>query len=290
MVRRIIFVILFFGVYYFCHQQTDGFQVVKIISHLPPFPRWKTPLPTTEEVQTLQAVFSQPFYYLASGGQCYAFVSQDGRLVLKLFKMHNIRQYPFLERRSLPGILDLYRIKFLNVQKQKLDRVFSSSILAYEKLKDESGLLFLNLNPSDQFKDLKVTLYDKIGVQHHLDLAKIPFALQHKADPVFPTLRFHLMHKDISSCKRTIDAIVQCLMARYQKGVVDLDPAVRRNIGLLKDKAITIDIGSFKQTTELNILEELKIDTQRLKKWLLKHSPALAEYLEKSIHDKEENK
>lgn len=273
----------------FCHVQTDGFQIVKIISRLPAFSEWEIPPPSLQEFSSLKTSLSQPFYYLGSGGQCYAFISQDGQLVLKLFKLHNIRQYPWLYRFSLPGVLDLYRVAFLNMQRQKLERLFSSSHLAYEKLKEESGLLFLNLNPSPRFEDLKITVIDKIGISHSFNLARIPFALQYKADKVFLTLRRHLLHKDMVASKHVIKEIVNCLTARYQQGIVDLDPAVRRNIGLLQERAIAIDIGSFLASSNLNspdkIKQELQKDTRRLRKWLLKRSPELSSYLDGLINE-----
>jgi hypothetical protein len=278
---------LFWGTSRLCHLQTEGFQIVKIISRLPAFSQWETPVPSSEEFNNLKTIFSQPFYYLGSGGQCYAFISQDGRLVLKLFKMHNIRQYPWLYHVSFPGVLDRFRVAFLKMQKQKLERVFSSSYLAYEKLKEETGLLFLNLNPSPHLEELKVTVVDKIGVHHPLSLVNVPFALQYKADKVFPTLRYHLLYKNSAAMQKVIKEIVKCLTTRYQKGILDLDPAVRRNIGLLQDRAITIDIGSFHSTTQPSspeqIKQELQKDTRRLRKWLLKRSPESSSYLDRLI-------
>ena len=269
----------------FCHIQTQGFQIVKIVSHLPSYSQWETPAPSPTEMSQLKAVLSQPFIYFDSGGQSYAFLSQDGRFVLKLLKMHNVRQYPALYRIGLPGVLDRLRVQFLLWQKQKLERVFSSSHLAYTQLKEESGLLFLNLNPAPVYTEVEITLIDNLGIQHRLDLAKVPFALQYRADRVFTTLRLHLLHKDIPSCRKVIEDVVSCLQARYEKGIVDADPAVRRNIGLLKDRAIAIDIGSFFLPTCLQPKEELRKDTRRLRKWLQKRSPELAAYLDRLVSE-----
>lgn len=275
----------FWAVSKFCHFQTRGFQTVKIVSHLSPSPQWETPLASPNEMARLKAIFSQPFYYFGSGGQSYAFLSQDGQVVLKLFKMHNIRQYPLLYHLALPGVLDRFRIAFLQWQKQKLKRVFSSSRLAYTELKESSGLLFLNLNPAPQYKDLEIILIDNIGVQHCLNLAKIPFALQYRADPALAALQFHLLHKDLYSCRKVLNNVVDCLMARYQKGIADIDPSVRRNIGLLKDRAISIDIGSFFYCRELEPKNELLKDTRRLRRWLKRRCPELAVYLDQLINE-----
>lgn len=272
----------------FCHFQTQGFQTVKIISHLPSSPQWETPAASSDEMARLKTIFSQPFSYFGSGGQSYAFLSQDGQVVLKLFKMHNVRQYPYLYRLALPGILDGWRISLLHWQKKKLERIFSSSRLAYTELKEESGLLFLNLNLAPEYNELEITLIDNIGIRHRLNLAKIPFALQYRADPALDALRFHLQHKDLLSCRSVIKSIVACLNDRYKKGITDIDPSVRRNIGLLKDRAISIDIGSFFHSPHLKPKKELIKDTRRLRQWLKKRSPELAGYLDALINEHEE--
>jgi hypothetical protein len=283
--KLLIAICSFWAVAKFCHGQTKGFQTVKIVSRLSPSPQWETPLASPNEMARLKAIFSQPFSYFGSGGQSYAFLSQDGEVVLKLFKMHNIRQYPLLYRLSLPGVLDRFRIALLQRQKQKLNRVFSSSRLAYTELKQASGLLFLNLNPAPQYKELEITLIDNIGVYHRLDLANIPFALQFRADPALAALRFHLLHKDLYSCRKVLKNVVDCLMERYQRGIADIDPSVRRNIGLLKDRAISIDIGSFFYRRELEPKAELLKDTRRLRRWLKRRCPELAVYLDELINE-----
>ncbi len=284
--KTFLAVFLFLTISHFCHQQTDGFQLVKVVSHLPPAEEWETASCPILDEEKLKIILSQPFSYLASGGQCYAFISEDKSLVLKLFKMHHLRQYPLLYRLRFPGMLDTWRIKFLHFQKQKLQRVFSSSHLAYTKLKDETGLLHLKLN-SIPSSELEVLLIDKIGIAHRLNLAEVPFALQYRADNPFKMLRLHLLHKDFVAAKEVIREIFECLTARYEKGIRDLDPALRRNIGLLKNRAIAIDIGSFFPATSPISNEEKKQelfnDTRRMRRWLQKRSLELTGYLDHLI-------
>lgn len=284
----VIAAFLFYSTEKFCHKQTDGFQTVKIISDIPYSLEWETGSIASKDSSKLQELFSQPFHYLDSGGQSYAFLSQDEKVVLKLFKMHHLRQYPWLYRTHLPGLLDSYRIQFLLYQKQKLQRAFSSSTIAYNALKEETGLLYLNLNvPRADFATLRIKLIDKLGIAHELDLCHIPFVLQYRADNAFKTLRVHLGHKDIPAAKQVIKEIIDCLKARYQKGIKDLDPALRRNIGLIKDRAIAIDIGAFFQTdvpmSQEEMKQELTDDTRRMRKWLKKRSLELTAYFDSLI-------
>ncbi len=273
---------LFWMVAKFCHQQTDGFQIAKIISSVNASTDWDVP---AQDLELLKAIFSQPFTFLDSGGQCYVFISKDGRLVLKLFKMHHLNPYAFLFR-PFPGLTDHLRLRYLLFRKQQLDQVFSSSKLAFIQLKKETGLLFMNLNPSDQ--EIPLTLIDKLGIAHHLNLAHIPFVLQFRADNPFHQLRLHLKHQELDAAKQVIKTMTDCLIARYQKGIRDHDPALRRNLGLLKDRAIALDIGSFYISTPLSSAEqqqELFQETRRMRQWLQKRSPALADYLDSLIEN-----
>lgn len=280
---------LFWTTSQFCHRQTDGFQISKISSYLPFQTEWEIRAPSLSEKENLRNIFSQPFTYLDSGGQCYAFLSEDKKTVVKLYKMHHLRQYPFLYRWKLPAIFDSWRQRFLLSQKQKLERVFSSSHLAYTALKEETGLIYLNLNPTSDLDDLELHIVDKIGIRHRLSLSHIPFALQYRADNPFKKLRSQLAHHDLEGGKQTINEIIACLTARYEKGIKDLDPALRRNIGLLQDRAIAIDIGAFfSNPTPLSAAEkqqELFNDTRRMRRWLQKRSLVLMNHLDQLIQD-----
>jgi hypothetical protein len=120
-----------------------------------------------------------------------------------------------------------------------------------------------------------------------LPLAQIPFALQYRADNPFKRLRSHLLHRDLNAGKKVVDEIFECLTTRYEKGIKDQDPALRRNIGLLKDRAIAIDIGSFSASSTTLTIEEKKQgllqDTHRMRRWLQKRSLELMNYLDQLI-------
>jgi hypothetical protein len=288
---RISFVLLaavcFYAIGKFCHRQTDGFQIAKIHSTLPRNPDWEIPAAEGLDQEALKALFSKPFTFLGSGGQCYAFVSSDGKFVIKLFKMHHLRQYPFLEKLPLPSVFDRLRNELLSFQKERLNRVFSSSTIAFNTLKEETGLLHLSLNPNPALNALHITLIDKLGIAHKVQLSDVPFAIQYRADNAFQTLRFHLKHKDLYSAKKVVREIVTCLSNRFEKGIEDNDPALRRNIGLLKSKAIFIDIGSFATANTPLSREDAKNklieDTERMRSWLKKRSPELTAYFDSLV-------
>lgn len=275
LLRGLIAGFLFFQIKSFCHRQTDGFQLHKIRSEHPFRKEWQT-----AGFEELPSLLSQPFTYLGSGGQSYAFVSQDRKVVLKLFKMHHLHQYPFLEHLPLPSPLSHLRDRLLKNQKEKLDNLFASCHLAFDQLKEEAGLLHLQLNPRPD-STLCVTIIDKIGIAHSLSLTDIPFALQLYAKNPFKELRLHIKRGEIQQAREIVKGIVDALKTRYEKGILDRDPALRRNIGLLDHRALFIDIGAFALSpiSEQQRQEQLSRETRRMERWLAKRSPELKKYL-----------
>ncbi len=266
-----------------CHTQTDGFQLTHITSPLAASPHWELPSLKEEEKAALKETLSRPFTYLDSGGQTYAFLSEDGRTVLKLFKMHHLTQYSFLYERGFLGVADLLRLQLLSLQKCKLFRAFDSSALAYLRLKEQTGLLYLNLNPNPALQNFHVTLIDKLGIHHKIDLSHTPFALQLYAQNAFKVLRKHIKNHDLEAGKKVIKEILTCLKERHAQGIIDIDPSLRRNMGLIQNRAIAIDIGAFFMVPHPLSSEELASDTLRMHRWLEKRSSELTAYFDKEL-------
>ena len=127
-VKILVFLLCFACVERFCHKQTHGFQLHKIRSSLSFTPEWDVqPLPNSE-MQTVKTALTQPYYYLDSGGQCYAFVSADGKYVLKFFKHHHMRQ---------KSLLPLFQA----TREKRLQGIFTSCILAYNRFREGTRLL-----------------------------------------------------------------------------------------------------------------------------------------------------
>lgn len=285
--KLILFCLLLFPIKRFCHQQTDGFTLTKVTSSFPPSPSWELPILQKEEERKLESLLSQPFIFLGSGGQMYAFLSEDKKTVLKLYKMHHLISYSWLEKLPLPSYLDRYRTAFLENQRKKRENLFNSSYLAMTELKEQTGLIYLQINPHPN-SYLTVQLIDKLGIPHQLALNKTPFVLQEFADNPFKKLRQDIKNNDLLSAKKTIQQMIDCLTERYKKGILDTDPALRRNLGLFKDRAIFIDIGSFLPSIHsepLPISDLLYQDTRRMNRWLQKRSLPLKLYLDQLIEE-----
>ncbi|NGX39055.1 MAG: hypothetical protein KR126chlam1_00375 [Chlamydiae bacterium] len=242
LVKLLLLALVIYYVPKFCHKQTDGFMIGKIHSHLPFDPRWE--VEDSEEVN-LSNLFSQPFTYLASGGQCYAFVSADEKYVVKFFK-HHLRRLPFLVKHlPLPSSLAEKRADQLARRKKKLLRDFRSYKLAYEELKEETGLIFVHLNST---KDLNCSavLIDKLGIRHTVNLDQVEFILQKKGTLALSYLD-DLIHKgELEKAKEGVESLVNLVLSRCQKGIFDEDAKIHRNFGFVDGQAMLIDVGRLK--------------------------------------------
>ena len=271
---------LFFAIERFCHKQTAGFSLNKIGSASP------VPLIPLSASGEYNVFFDQPYHFLGSGGQCYAFLSEDGSTVLKLFKNHHVRFWNWLSSFSLPGQLDFFRRQFLEKNKHQSPAFFESCCIAFKDFKDRSGLIYLHLGKTVHLNK-KLTLYDKIGVVHQIDLDQVDFALQKRVEMPREKLRTLIQKNDLNEAKACIDSIVGLILERCQKGIRDRDPNIRKNLGFIGTHAVEIDLGSFtKEETQKQpevYLAELEQNTEKLNKWLERHSPELAFYLSERI-------
>lgn len=154
----LISLILFFVLPHFLLRKLTGrFSLCGISSQLEFNPAWETPRPSEEELSDLKRLFQQKFTYLDCGRQCFAFRSEDGKYVLKFFKLSLRRLPDGLMYLPLPNKLDQLREKTVAFKKSKLKRDFDSYVLAYNELREETGLIFVHLNKTD-FLNQTVTM------------------------------------------------------------------------------------------------------------------------------------
>jgi hypothetical protein len=245
----------------FCHRQTEGFRLGHIASDLPYNPSWETS--ALIETQLLE----QPFHFLGSGGQCYAFLSEDGTTVIKFFKHHHMRPDSWIQKEE---------------KHKRLETLFTSCALADRALKEETGLIYTHLNPTSCFKKT-LTLIDKIGVAHEIDLDHTTFVLQKRATLLYDTLLEAIDQHQMQKGKEIIDSLVHLLITRCKKGIADHDPHVKRNFAWLENRVIELDVGSFYPHPFLSdpaaYKPQIAHELRKLKSWLEVRCPELADFL-----------
>src|ERR1700722_14068427 len=121
----------FFGLKRFCYEQTDGFALNKISSHLAYDARWESPAHLKQD-GGLRTILAQPFTYLGKGAQCYVFVSQDQQYVIKFFRVSHIEAPRWLKNLPLPSLLEPWRQQKIAVKESKREKDFSSYQFAFQ--------------------------------------------------------------------------------------------------------------------------------------------------------------
>jgi hypothetical protein len=235
----------------FCHSQTEGFEVRKIVAQLPE----KSSSPSN-----CSHLLQGNFRLFGSGGQSYAFISEDGKTILKCFKQHHLTE-------------------------KKRRKLQESCSLAFHELKTETGLLAIHLEATEDLPP--VTLIDRLGIAHKIDTNTLSFVLQKSAAPLDQTIDACLARQDTPSAEKLIDSFVEITAARYKKGIGNRDPRFQRNCGVIDGKVIAIDIGSFSKKPEIanprTYKDAVRAELGKFHLWIHNTHPELLSYLNASI-------
>jgi hypothetical protein len=261
----------------FCYRQTDGFALYKICT-----PSYYEGLEAPYDPE-IANILDQPFYYLAKGAQSYVFASEDGKAVIKFPRVYHLRPPLWMDLLALPLPLQPYRVQKMIDKRGELETDFHSYEIAFEEMREETGLIYLHLNTTEHLKK-RLTIYDKLGVAHTLDLDEMPFLLQRKATLVYPSIAHLVNTEGMPAAKEAISALVQLLILRCDKGIYDKDPDLNTNFGFLHNIPVQIDIGRFRMAPEQKPQrDEIIRITDNFRQWLDQNYPPLSEHLSREI-------
>jgi hypothetical protein len=227
-------------------------------------------------------VFSQNYYYLAAGNQSYAFISEDRQYVLKFFKMQSL--FPKEWMNSFPLSL-LQHLGFKSETSNQLfsERIFASYKDAYESLREETGLIYIHLNKSSEFRS-KVKLIDNKGKKYVVDLDSVEFVAQRKALKIFDHLDGLIQNDQYDDLKASIRSFLQLIAIRCEKGFVDQDLSVRNNFGFVGNTAIQFDCATLTRDSSmkfpLNFRQEVLQAAERLDAWAQEKCPEITPYIQ----------
>lgn len=208
----------------FMKRLTDGFHERNLHTDFLVPAEWEVPTPTE-----LFSLLNQPFHYLGKGSQCYVFESHDQKYVLKLFRFFRPENH-----------LTIFTL-------------LHAAHIAYESLQQETGLIYIHLNPTALHLPT-VCCKDALGRSHHLRLDEYRFAVQKKAIPLEETLK--QVRHDPQKLQQRVNQFIDLLTARTEKGIFNTDPSLEHNFGFLEDRAIEIDFGCFRPVSTLSKEEE----------------------------------
>ena len=277
----------FFLIGFFCESRTKRFRYADLLTCLTNRPDWEVIKPETNELQNLRARLDQTFDYLGAGEQSVAFLGKDGKTVLKFFK----HGQPWKETicQKLPVVWQKKINKMHLCRPFSPDNLFRSCKIAFEDLKEETGLLYLHLNKTER-RWGKAILYDAIEVKHEIDLDKTEFIVQEYSELALSVIYQRMKEGQIESAKTLVLSLLESIENYCRKGVHVDRPAIHRNVGFKDGKVILLDIGSFRKSedfkTDEALQKELIAVSARLERWLRKYHPVLLPVLKDHLQSR----
>ena len=224
--------------------------------------------------------FLQRYRFLGEGAHCFAFESEDGRYVLKLFRAgHKKPQKKWLREGPLFNFLIPTEKK--ERSKTKWETKFQECLVryatAFDQMREETGLLFLHLD-NDTKLQTQVELESASGKISRIALDKVPFIIQAKGELVPQRLASLLKRGELQDAKQALLTLQEMLETRTRKGITDTRQCFGINFAFSGERAIQIDVGKIAYDPALTDAPEAEIQRVRtnLQNWTQKHFPELA--------------
>lgn len=278
LVKIFLFALLFFGVERLCHRATDGFALVNVYAPPGNNEKWR-------RIETPEGdLFSQTYHYLDCGSQSYVFVSEDGETIFKLFKFQHMRTPPWLDFLPSKGKLGEKREK----KRALLEKTFNSYSLAYDQLKEETGLLFIHLAKTQHLKQ-KLTITDKIGRHHTLNLDDVEFILQKRGTLAYTAIAAWMKEGAKEKAESGIRALLNLAAYRCHIGIFDKDPDFKTNFGFIGETPFQMDFGRLSLSEEEKDPKiygpEMMRITRDFESWIAENHPDLLDSFKKELNE-----
>ena len=288
--KILIGTVSFFTLNLICKGLNGNFDVEELIKPSKKGSIWDTSIGKSFDIDSL---LKQKFHYLGKGHQAFAFVSEDGQYVLKLFKPH----YPHIEFWGesfnftyIPFSKWLYKVVAKEAFEQRLKEDFTSYVNAYTTFKDESLVEYLHLAETSDLKE-PLQLFDKINVLREFDANNTCFLIQKKVEPLQSTLQNLLKEGKMADVRGMLENILHLLVRRVDLGFYKPTHKFHANFGCIGLKPYQLDIGNLLTPKDLGLAEdtktvELTTSIKKLKMWLGDHIPSLNPEVDLIIQEK----
>lgn len=240
--------------------------------------------------QILKKILGQQYFYLRHGNQIYAFVSDDDKYVLKLFKKDFFLRTRWVH--VLPPIssfraLYLYSGEGKEKRKKKLLNGYTTGFV-YDR--ENCGLLYFHPY-SELYSGLETILVTGLGNKLPIDLNQYVFAIQVKANTTKKELSKLLSQGKVSEANLRIQQLYDLYFSGYNNDIFDHDHNLIDNTGFYGGRAIRQDVGKVVRDPHLitytSVKKDLKkITDDRLGPWLQKNYPQYAPELIREMKDR----
>lgn len=230
--------------------------------------------------------FLQEYTYLGKGAQCYAFVSQDQKYVIKFFKMKHLTPKYWLKYVPLPW-LEKYRLEKVDRRERRREEILESFKMAQEELSGRTGLLLAHFRKTN-FQNAKLNVIDKHGKKHTVPLNEVAFILQKKAEMIYPHVAGLMRDGKRDAALQALVAVLNLVKERCQKGIADKDPGISGNYGFIENQPVHIDTGMIVREESLkepiNYLREVLRVSRKMDVWLQQHYPELCQPFQEEVY------
>lgn len=293
--KKLLFSVLLlttvFGLARVYYRLTDDFRMSNMTHEFTANSKWEHPPLGEAKQQELIQILQQPYTYLGKGAQIYAFSSADGEYVLKFFKFKHLRPDWYLAWLPQFSFLESFRNNQIAKRERKLDLLFSGYQLGYASDQENTGLLYVHLNPKESLGfEPTVMIQDKLGFAHVIDLRSVVFALQKKGNTLRTTMKDLLNQGDVDQAKIKLNQIIDMYVIEYQKGIWDRDHGVMHNTGFEGEKPFHLDVGKLSYDPKMkevaNFKPDLLLVTNKILLWISNEYPQYLQEITDSIESK----
>lgn len=182
------------------------------------------------------SILDQPFTFLSSGNQSYAFLSEDGQFVLKLMKFHT------------------------TVDPRKKLRLLNGFKVASAHAPEHQGIIYLHTPPNSFFSQ-PLTLFDRANRKHSIDPNQYYFVLQKKA---VPTGEYLKSLPDYQSRQAAVNLLIEMIKNDLELGVYDEDHNIMHNTGFSHGAPMRIDVGKLRYEPQAQDPQFIAHEIQKL--------------------------
>jgi len=228
----------------------------------------------------LTSILNQKYKFLNKGRQSFAFASDDQKYVIKFFRFHQfdtpvfykILQFAFAKKKE--GEKKISYLETMN-----------SCKLVFEKLKEETAVVYLHLNKTKNL-NYRLKIIDKLKRSYLVDLDNSGFVIQKKAKSFKKEI---LNSRNNRAYEGLINSFFNNLSSIYNKNIKNDDRHLMQNLGVVDNKIVEMDIGRFKEIKDFQKEEAFKKEvfhyTKYLSRWIDKNIPEAKEFFNDQLEE-----
>lgn len=254
----------------------DGFRLSNIQYEIPYHPEWDVIELDPVQRQLLGHILCQNFSYFGQGEQCYAFLSEDGKWVLKMFILKHLKPSPLLSLVPSVGSLSDYKLAIEKEKGRQLESLLGSYKLAYDCYQAESGCVYVHFNQTNKLNKA-VSVTDQSGRQWTVDLDALAFVIQERAVSFRDELDQLLSRNEVNRARQRIQQIFALYFRQYTLGIHDMEKEVMTNNGFVGEKPIHFGVENLILDDSVK-MPEIQIEhfvnvSASIYQWLETHYP-----------------